>query len=134
MSHPYIKVGLISRQRGKEAKIEAASIYVTENYLKHIETKHSTELQKLNMTAFEFVKLVCNNYNQIREGSGSSILLVVYNEALPLVAAIDINYVLEEHFWEVKTAEPRRCSAVIKKALIWEAAKHTSNGNGTRTN
>lgn len=37
-------------------------------------------------------------------------------------------------FWEVKTAGPRRVPTVDKKALIWEAAKHTSNGNRNHPN
>ncbi|MBR5971292.1 MAG: hypothetical protein IK017_01405 [Paludibacteraceae bacterium] len=35
---------------------------------------------------------------------------------------------------KTKTAEPRRVSKVDKRPLIWEAAKHTSNGNRNRSN
>ncbi len=51
-------------------------------------------------------------------------------------SAVDLNFTLNAHkgFWEIKTAEPRRYSALKNKALIWEAAKHTSGGHGHRPN
>lgn len=85
------------------------------------------------MEALSFVCMVCRQFNQIRKGSGSSLLLVVYDEHLSKVAAIDLNYSLKEGFWEIKTAEPRDGSTVRKKALIWARA-HPASGNGNRLN
>lgn len=130
LGHPYKKVGRITMTVARKAHIKAADIYVSENYLRHITNRHTSELAELGISAFDFVTLICNNFNQVRKGSGDSYLLVIYNPDLPLVAAISLNFSVRKGFWEIKTAEPRRCSTVEKSALIWEAAKHTSSGNG----
>ena len=132
---PYIKVGRISVPIARKAHIKAADIYVSKNQLKHIWNIHGNELSTIGIDAITLVKSVCCNFNQIRKGSGSSILLVIYDDRLPKVVAIDLNYSLKNEFWEVKTAEPRRCSTVLKLALIWgRPAKHSANGDGYRLN
>ena len=57
-------------------------------------------------------------------------------EISKVIAAIDLNFALDmkKGFWEIKTAEPRRFSSIKNKTLIWEAAKHTSNGRRYRPN
>ena len=134
LRHPYIRVGRLKMNIAKAAHLKSADIYVSENYIKHIENKHHVELTKIGFTAFDFVTHICDKYNQIREGSDDSYLLVLYNEKLPYVASISLNYSLKNGFWEIKTAEPRRCSTIQKRALIWTAAKHTVSGNGDRLN
>lgn len=134
INHPYIKVGRISMTVAKNAGIRCADIYISKNQITHIWNKHSKELEAIGFSSVDFVSSICKNFNQIRIGSGTSLLLVIYNEKLPYVAAIDINYSLKKEFWEIKTAEPRRVSKVDKRPLIWEAAKHTSNGNRNRSN
>lgn len=114
----------------RQAHIKSSDIYVSNNYLTHISNTHAVELAKLGIAAKDFVSLICKDFNQIRKGSDDSYLLVIYNSKLPLVAAISLNYSVKKGFWEIKTAEPRRCSTIKKSVLIWEAAKHTSNGNG----
>ena len=89
---------------------------------------------KLGLSALDFVKLICANFNEIRKGTGNSYLLVILNKKLAFVAAIDLNYSIKKGFWEAKTAEPRRVTAVLKKALIWEGAKHPNRENEHRTN
>jgi len=121
LHEPYIKVGRLRRNIAAAVHVAAADIYVSRNYLKHIEDTHGQELHGVGMDALTFVKTVCNNFNQIRRGSGTSLLLVVYDEKLSKVAAIDLNYSLKDKFWEIKTAEPRRRSAVSKSALLWVA-------------
>lgn len=137
--HPYIYVGKISSKITQEAKdqsgirMQSASIYVSENQLKHILKGHEEELSEMGLSVIDYIKFVCKNFNQIRSAQGYSVLLVVYNATLPHTAVVDLNYAFnrQKGFWEIKTAEPRRRSTVINKALIWEAAKHTSNGRDT---
>ena len=94
-----------------------ADIYLTPNYLKHIERRHKSELEKVGLSAIDFVKAVVKGYNQIRKGSGDSILLVIYNGDLHYTAGIDL-CLLEDH-WEVKTAEPRKTADILKRKLLW---------------
>lgn len=50
---------------------------------------------------------------------------------LSTLAAIDLNYSVDNGFWEIKTASPRNSEAVMRKPLIWEGAR-PSGGNGYR--
>lgn len=130
----YEKVGRIKMNVARKAHIKSADILISENQIRHIENKHSSELAILGISAISFVRLVCNNFNQIRKGRDESILLVIYDIDLSFVIAIDLNYSIQKNFWEVKTAEPRRLSSIKKSVLIWAAAKHTASGNGNRPN
>ena len=113
-----IKVGRLKMTIARKINKKCADIYLTPNYLKHIERRHKTELEKVGLSAVDFVKAVVKGYNQIRKGSGDSILLVIYNDDLHYTAGIDL-CLLEDH-WEVKTAEPRKTADIIKRKLLWE--------------
>lgn len=86
--------------------------------MKHIERRHKIELEKVGLSAVDFVSAVVNGYNQIREGSGDSILLVIFNSDLNYTAGIDL--CLSGEYWEVKTAEPRKTEDIIKRKLLWK--------------
>ncbi len=110
-------------------------VWISEKTTKHIAEKHRRELAQLGVSAMDYVSMIASRYNMILQGSGNSLLLVVYRGESNDVAAIDLNYSLKNEFWEVKTAEPRRCSTVLKSALIWgRPAKHSANGDGYRLN
>ena len=79
---------------------------------------YKTELEKLGLSAIDFVLAVVKNYNQIRKGSGESILLVIFNGELNNTAGIDL--CLSGSHWLVKTAEPRKTEDIIKRKLLWK--------------
>ena len=113
-----IKVGRLKMTIARKINKKCADIYLTPNYLKHIERRHKTELGKVGFTAVDFVKAVVKSYNQIRKGSSDSILLVIFNGDLNYTAGIDL--CLSGDHWEVKTAEPRKTEDIIKRKLLWE--------------
>lgn len=120
LRHPYIRVGRLKMNIAKAAHLKSADIYVSENYLKHIEKKHSTELKTLGIDPYSYVKLIVDNFNQIRRGSDDSVLLVIFREEnYHDVAAIKLTYIETKGFWEVKTAQPRNSKDVIKRKLLW---------------
>ena len=133
---PFIHVGEISKVIAEEAGISKGKIYVSIKQLQHIAGKHETEINQIGMKVLDYIRFVCQNFNQIRKAANSSVLLVVYSEKLSNTAAIDLNFALDmkKGFWEIKTAEARRFSSIKNKTLIWEAAKHTSNGRRYRPN
>lgn len=133
LPNEYIKVGRLKMTIANDIHQKAAYIYITENQVKHIEDRHHVELSKVGFSALDFVKAICSSFNQIR-ATRNGLLLVKYNSILPYTAVIELQYIDKTNFWEIKTAEPRRVSTVKKKALIWEAAKHTSNGSGNHHN
>lgn len=136
IGEPYIEVGRISISIAKAIGRKPAKIYVSRNQIQHIIQRHGKDLEPFGLSVIDYIRFVCENYNQIRIGTNNSILLLVYSNDLNHTACIDLNFSIDiKHgFWEIKTAGPRRSSAVNKKALLWEAAKHTSNGRGNRPN
>ena len=114
----HIKVGRLKMTVARQINRKCAEIYLTSNYLKHIERRHKTELEKLGLSAIDFVLAVVKSYNQIRKGSGDSILLVIFNGELNYTAGIDL--CLSGDHWEVKTAEPRKTEDIIKRKLLWK--------------
>ena len=119
--HPYTKLGRIKSTIAQEAHIKCADIYISVNQLKHIYARHQKELEQIGMTAEEYIKYILNNFNQIRKGSGESILLVVYYEPDDKhnTAAMALNYSIEKEFWEIKTAQPRKTDDILKREKIW---------------
>ena len=113
-----IKVGRLKMTVARKINRKCADIYLTENYLKHIERRHKKELEIVGLSATDFVKAVVKGYNQIRKGSGDSILLVIFNGELNNTAGIDL--CLSGDHWEVKTAEPRKTEDIIKRKLLWK--------------
>ena len=119
--HPYTKLGRIKSTIAQEAHIKCTDIYISVNQLKHIYARHQKELEQIGMTAEEYIKYILNNFNQIRKGSGESILLVVYHETDDKhnTAAMALNYSIEKEFWEIKTAQPRKTDDILKREKIW---------------
>lgn len=132
--HPYIKVGRLKATIARAAHLQCADIYVSENYLKHIQLQHGKELQLLGIAPVNFVSLICSSFNEIRKGTDESVLLIMVNQNLTYVAGICLNFSVKEGFWEIKTAQPRRLKTIKNKALLWSAAKHSDSGNGNRSN
>lgn len=118
---PYTKVGRLKSTIARQAHLKCADIYVSENEIKHIENKHSVELEQLGLSADVYVKTIINNFNEIREGANGSILLVIFEKDNEFhnTAALTLNYSIEEGFWEVKTAQPRNTKNLLKKKKIW---------------
>ncbi len=121
ISKPYIKVGRLKATIAKEAHLKCADIYVSENQIKHICARHKTELEQLGLSVDMYIKSILENFNQIREGSDNSVLLVVFRDGNKHhnTAAISLNYSIEDEFWEIKTAQPRKTEDIMKRKKIW---------------
>ena len=98
-----------------------ADIYISRNQIDHINKRHGKELEQVGLSWDIYVQTILDNFNQIRQGSGKSILLVIYKEGDTAhnTAAISMNYSLEKGFWELKTAEPRSTKDIEKRKKIW---------------
>ena len=89
---------------------------MNEQSIKHISEDHAKELEKVGLTAIDFVKFVVDNYNEIRLGKTNELFLVVKN-GLTKVAVIRMHY--EKGYYIVETASIMRNSFINKKELIW---------------
>lgn len=118
----FVKVGKITASVAKAAGIEPGDIFLGSTALRHIEERHSTEIQAQGLTPETMVQYVADNFNQIRHGSGDSLLLIVleYKGDMTLTAAIQINYSTKKGFWEIATAQPRRLKAIAQKRILFE--------------
>lgn len=114
------KVGRLRMTIARAIGRRCADIYISDNHLKHIANAHSKELAQLGIGALENVKLVTASYNQIRQGSGTSLLLVIYSEEHHHTAAIDLNYSTKKGVWGMKTAQPRRNRDIDNRKLLWK--------------
>lgn len=113
------RIGRLKQPIARALHKKSGDICITNDHLVHISNVHRKELEQLGMSALDYVQFVANNFNQIRQGSEDSLLLVVYNKKLSHTAAIALNYSLKKEFWEVKTAQPRRISEIERKKLLW---------------
>ncbi len=127
IGYPGLKVGRLKAPIAKYIGRNCADIYISHNHIRHIENKHQAELDLLGLDAIEYVRLIAQSFNQIRQGSDNSLLLVLYRETEKRhpIAAININYSMPEQIWEIKTAGARETSAVEKKELLWESCRHS---------
>ena len=65
--------------------------------------------------------MVANYFTEIRKATGSSLLLVMYGSRDNAdTITIELMY-NEKHFYEVKTAQPRR--SLVSNELLWVKGK-----------
>ena len=65
-----IKVGRLKLTIARKINRKCADIYLTPNYLKHIERRHKKELEKIGLSAIDFV--VSGGSGSVSGGSVSS--------------------------------------------------------------
>ena len=118
----YRKIGEIPASAVNHRKgIYKGDIRVNANHIKHIKLWHSPEMDKLNFTPLKYVIMVANYFTEIRKATGSSLLLVMYGSRDNAdTITIELMY-NEKHFYEVKTAQPRR--SLVSNELLWVKGK-----------
>ena len=117
----YYKIGRLRMPVARKIGVRCADICINRNHLAHIAHVHATELAQLGVSAMDYVSMIASRYNMIMQGSGNSLLLVVYRGESNDVAAIDLDYSTKKGFWEVKTAQPRRYEEIVKRKKLWQS-------------
>ena len=110
----YIKVGRVRMNSWINKTLPAADIIISERQLVHISTSHSGELQKLGLTALNYVTSIINQCNHIRKDikSGAYVFLIKtepIEEKTILQCAVvelEIKLVNNERVYIIKTAHP----------------------------
>lgn len=118
----YYQLGEVDDIISRHTGLKSAPIVIDKEHLRHIERKHKVELKQLGITPLYYVQLIVDKYNEIREGDGESILLVIAREkGINDLAVIDLEYVKinKSDYWVVKSAYPIRTSELRKKKLLW---------------
>lgn len=123
-----IVIGKITKQIEKEThgRLQSGDICIDNYHLEtHIPLRHQKELDQLGIGPLDYVKYIVANYTEIRKGQGKSYLLIAahWSENLKNIAAITLEYIgqnNDNHFWEVRTAQPRSRDRMEKRELIWK--------------
>lgn len=116
----YTWIGRLKMNIAKAIGKKSADIYINDEDVFHI-SLHKKELEQVGMTGLEYVKYIYKNFNQVREGSDNSILLVVYNE-LSHIAALRLAAFGKgkDERWRVTTAQPRSKEKLKKNKILWK--------------
>lgn len=110
------KVGRIRFNSWATEILNAYDIVVYERELVHVEKNHKEELEQLGLNAFDFIKFVANNFNEIYEGRNDFKILVVKRKELSKRAIIEIEFTGKRY--KIKTASPINTERLKKLKLL----------------
>lgn len=114
------KIGRIRFNSWATASLRACDIVIYETELVHIHNRHGRELGGMGFAAFDFVKYIADNFNEVRCGTGNSVLLVVHREHTSNMAAIELvmDVVNGREVYKIKTASPISTKKLSLKKLL----------------
>lgn len=118
----WIWLGRLKYSLAKKLKCKCADIYITPTNIKHVNDIHVKELAQIGLDVVDYAKYIVNNFNQVRQGTKDSLLLVVRKVHLSDVAAIRLEFVAKNNVWIVRTVQPRREKDLSKSELLFETA------------
>ena len=100
--------------------LSAYDIIIYESELVHIKNRHGKELQTIGMTAFDFVKFIISNYNEVRQGTKNTLLLCVHRPRTSNMAAIEVHQETVENriVYKINTAAPIDTKQLCLKELL----------------
>lgn len=126
-----IILGRITKQIEKETNglIKSAEIRIDDYHLNlHIPKEHEKELSNLGLNALEYARYIIENFTEIRQGKGTSYLLVAKHKTnikLKNIAAIGMEWMSEktdkgeDYYWNIYTMQPRQANRISKLKLYW---------------
>ena len=112
----FYKVGKIRYGSWANKALNAYDIIVYERELVHIATDHKEELEQLGLAAFDFVKFIATNFNQIYESRDDTKILVVKREKISRRAIIEVEFTGKRY--KIKTASPINTERLKKLKLL----------------
>ena len=123
----YYFVGSISEEVSKESGLPAGTIVINKRQLEHIQTKHSCELDNLGINAFDYVRLIADNYDAIVDNKDGSYKLVKTNNSKhsDTFCMIELTVMKTASSWKwlVVTSQPQRKpfnTGILGKRVIWK--------------
>ena len=111
----YVLLGRITQTVASKIKSPAGYIYADRSN-KHL-NKHKGETNEYGLS---FAKHVIQNYNQIRQGTDDSFLLVIYDEKLSQVVAVKIAPLNNKFCYVVKSVLIMRKKSLTGRSILWE--------------
>ena len=114
----FYKVGKIRYGSWANKALNAYDIIVYERELVHIQNEHGAELETVGFTAFDFVKFIVSNFNEIYEGNVGRKMLVVKREKVSNYAVVELSFDEKKKFYKIKTALSVKTKRLISKKLL----------------
>ncbi len=113
------RVGTLSKKIAEAINKPARAIYVNDETLDKITTRHLPKLDIIGIDAIGFIKLILQNFTQILEDKSNGSLVLVYEpyENAPKVAALQIE--TKGKYYYIASAFPATQSYIGSKELIW---------------
>ena len=102
--------------------LKACDIVIYERELVHIQNRHGKELDILGLTAFDFVKFIVLNFNEIYEGNHGAKILVVRRKKSSHYSVIELSF--EEDRYTIKTALSIETKRLSKWKLLFANLAH----------
>lgn len=116
----YYKIGRVRRNSWATSILATYDLVIYESELVHIQNRHGRELRNIGITPFDFVRFICNNYNEVRKGSGTTLLLCVHRPHVSNMAAIEVHKECVEGrlVYKINTAAPIDTKQLCSKELL----------------
>ena len=116
----YYKIGRIRMNSWASKCLAVCDIVIYETELVHIHHRHHKELQAVGMDAFDFVKFIVSNYNQIYKGRANTYKLVVHRTNTSDMAAIELHKINFNgvEMYKINTATPVKTKQLCKEELL----------------
>ncbi len=112
-----IEVGEITPDQAKAIKHPAGKIYISKEGLAHIEKRKSLVKKLTGLDILDFVKVICFNFTEIREGDHGALLLILRTKGSK-IAVVRVS----EKDYTVYSAYPSNRRYVEKRKLLWSQA------------
>ena len=114
------KVGRIRMNSWATRLLNAYDIVIYDSELVHIYKRHGKELRSVGMTAFDFVKFIVENFNEIYQDEEKGFLIVVHRTHTSDMAAISLHLqtMKRKEVYKINTATPVDTKQLRSKTLL----------------
>ena len=114
------KVGRIRMNSWANKLLSAYDIVIYDSELVHIYKRHGNELRSIGLNAFDFVKFIVSNFNEIYKDKDRGYLLVVNRTHTSNMAAITLHLVVSKgkEVYKINTATPINTKQLHSKELL----------------
>ena len=118
-NQPY-KVGRIRMNNWASKILLATDIVIYDSELVHIYKRHGRELRNVGMNAYDFVKFIVENFNEIYSDEEHGYLLVVKRNHTSNMAAIALHLITSgtKTVYKINTATPVNTKQLRNKKLL----------------
>ncbi|MBN2683413.1 MAG: DUF1738 domain-containing protein, partial [Bacteroidales bacterium] len=119
-----IIVGQISKEIADEIKKKSGLILLeigNDSFgYNHLIKRHKDDIEQTTLSVIDYVKFVCNNFNEIRiDEKNPNSLILVYRNGLAKIAFIRMNYQPDNEYYGVRSGYPTSYNRLKKKRLLW---------------